>query len=584
MRKLGIKCWITILSLSLNLNLPFVLAQDEIRAALSDIEIDELETVRLSIKAFNTRETERLDLSALEDDFQVMGTNTNSQYRYINGRSESWVEYAITLQPKKTGTLRIPPIRVGGKFSDELSLFVKPLSLAAREKMKEQVFYEIELSTDRAFVQSQILIKRTLFYANGVKLYGKQLGPPNIKGASVFRLGENISGEVTRNGNYYGYLQQRFAVFPEQSGTIVVPAEITTASVPFVERGRFSRRGVQVETPEKTIQILPIPDEYPKDQAWIPAEKLTISQTFSGIPDGGILGPGDSITQEIKATFWGNTSAISDNLLPPLDLTAFREYPEPPTLENNALGETLVGERLERRAIQPKQNGLIVIPDLTIVWWDTAQNRVRETRALGQQLTAEGLEAVEQNRSIKSFDETDPMSGRFKPESLKPSTALADQIVTDEYQLSSSNWFNSRVILILAILFSIIGAYIMTMHIKRRKAAKLQSKSLKRKKQELLQAIQSENPQKARAALYNWLRKSAKDDMHNVVEKFAEQSDSQRKLILLLDSTSFSQERRTLSREEKLFAIEVIEKASAEQIIEKRTNALPPLYPTMSPS
>jgi hypothetical protein len=124
----------------------------------------------------------------------------------------------------------------------------------------------------------------------------------------------------------------------------------------------------------------------------------------------------------------------------------------------------------------------------------------------------------------------------------------------------------------------------MTMHIKRRKAATLQSKSIKRKKQELLQAIQSENPQKARAALYNWLRKSAKDDMHNVVEKFAEQSDSQRKLILLLDSTSFSQERRTLSREEKLFAIEVIEKASAKQIIEKRTNALPPLYPTMSPS
>ena len=194
MRKLGIKCWITILSLSLNLNLPFVLAQDEIRAALSDIEIDELETVRLSIKAFNTRETERLDLSALEDDFQVMGTNPNSQYRYINGRSESWVEYASTLQPKKTGTLRIPPIRVGGKFSDELSLFVKPLSLAARKKMKEQVFYEIELSTDRAFVQSQILIKRTLFYANGVKLYGKQLGPHNIQGASVFRLGENISG------------------------------------------------------------------------------------------------------------------------------------------------------------------------------------------------------------------------------------------------------------------------------------------------------------------------------------------------------------------------------------------------------
>ena len=149
--------------------------------------------------------------------------------------------------------------------------------------------------------------------------------------------------------------------------------------------------------------------------------------------------------------------------------TAFREYPEPATLQNNALGETLVGQRIERRAIQPKQNGLIVIPDLTIVWWDTAQNRVRETRALGQQLTAEGLEAIEQNTSIKSFDKTDPISERSKPKALKPSLASTDQIGTDEYQLSSSNWFDSREILILAILFAIIGAYIMTMHIKRSK-------------------------------------------------------------------------------------------------------------------
>ena len=127
MNRLGVKFFITILSLGLNLNLPSVLAQDAIRAELSDIEIDELETVRLSIKAFNTRETERLNLSALESDFQVMGTNTNSQYRYVNGRSESWVEYAITLQPKRTGALRIPPISVGGRFSKAVSYTHLPL-------------------------------------------------------------------------------------------------------------------------------------------------------------------------------------------------------------------------------------------------------------------------------------------------------------------------------------------------------------------------------------------------------------------------------------------------------------------------
>ena len=584
MNRLGVKFFITILSLGLNLNLPSVFAQDAIRAELSDIEIDELETVRLSIKAFNTRETERLNLSALESDFQVMGTNTNSQYKYVNGRSESWVEYAITLQPKRTGTLRIPPISVGGRFSEELSLFVKPLSLAAREKMKKQVFYEIDLSTDRAFVQSQILIKRTLFYANGVKLYGKQLGPPNIEGASVFRLGENISGELTREGNYYGYLQQRFAIFPEQSGTIVIPAEITTASVPFVERGRFSRRGVQIETPEKTIQILPIPDEYPRDQAWIPAENLTISQSFSGIPDAGVLGPGDSITQEIKATFWGNTSAISDKLLPPLNLTVFREYPEPPTLEDNVLGESLVGQRKERRAIQPKQNGLIVIPDITIVWWDTSQNRVRETRALGREFKVAGLETIKKNQITRSFDKTDPANERVKPKSLEPLPASTGQIGTDESQLSTSGWLGSRNILILAILITIIGIYLLMRQGRGKKTATAESKSLKRKKQELLQAIQSGNSDTARKALYTWLRKNPDEDVLILVERFAQQNEDRRKLTALLDSASFSQEQRSLSAEDKLFAINVIEKASAERIIEKRTSTLPPLYPTMTSS
>ena len=85
----------------------------DISARLSCESIEELESVRLVIRAHNTRRAESLDLTDLEENFHIMGNNTSSQYKYVNGRTQSWVDYQITLQPRKTGALSIPPIRVG---------------------------------------------------------------------------------------------------------------------------------------------------------------------------------------------------------------------------------------------------------------------------------------------------------------------------------------------------------------------------------------------------------------------------------------------------------------------------------------
>ena len=77
----------------------------ELRAALSSDEIDELDSVQLVVRDLGTRQSETPDLSPLDDDFHVLGVNTSSQYRFVNGRAQSWVDYQITLQPKRTGEL-----------------------------------------------------------------------------------------------------------------------------------------------------------------------------------------------------------------------------------------------------------------------------------------------------------------------------------------------------------------------------------------------------------------------------------------------------------------------------------------------
>ena len=123
-----------------------VCVQAELRAALSAQIIDELDSVQLVVRDIGTRQSETPDLSGLERDFHVLGVNTSSQYRFVNGQAQSWVDYQITLQPKRTGELIIPPIGIGQQRTDSIPISVRALSADMRRKIDALVFYEMELS------------------------------------------------------------------------------------------------------------------------------------------------------------------------------------------------------------------------------------------------------------------------------------------------------------------------------------------------------------------------------------------------------------------------------------------------------
>ena len=68
----------------------------ELSTRLSSDSISELESVRLVIRDHGAQQTET-DLTELQNNFHIMGNNTSKQYQYINGRTQSWVDYQITL-------------------------------------------------------------------------------------------------------------------------------------------------------------------------------------------------------------------------------------------------------------------------------------------------------------------------------------------------------------------------------------------------------------------------------------------------------------------------------------------------------
>ena len=414
----------------------------ELRAALSSNVIEELDSVQLVVRDLGTRQSETPDLSALEPDFHVLGVNTSSQYRFVNGRAQSWVDYQITLQPKRTGELLIPPIRIGQQQTDTLRLSVRQLSAQMRQKVASLVFYELELSSESIYVQSQLLLTRRLVYADGVQLFGGQLEKPELPGAQVIELGEGRSSVVQRNGQSYGSFEQRYAIFPAQSGLLTIPSDSVTASVRVLDGISTSRKTVRVSTEQKRITVKPIPPEYPVEKPWLPAIAITATQRFepSLIKDFGV---GDTLQRTVDIRVIGNSGAS----LPPIKLalpdTQFKSYPQPTQISDNAIGDNLVGSRVETLDIVPIVPGALGLPGTDITWWNTDTESLITTSLDDRALIVVGDAIATIQPSTPATQSTEPVEA----------AQLGGTIRTDSYSLTL--WRGLIAIFVLAVIVAL---------------------------------------------------------------------------------------------------------------------------------
>ena len=137
-----------------------------------------------------------------------------------------------------------------------------------------------------------------------MQIYSDLPGTPDVENAVVIPLGETQSRSVLREGNRYGVIEQRFALFPEQSGTLTIPAISVTSSVRLQSQGRSRRSGIRVSTEQIELTVLPIPLNYPADATWLPAREITVNQRWA--PRLSSVDVGDPLTFELSVTAEGN--------------------------------------------------------------------------------------------------------------------------------------------------------------------------------------------------------------------------------------------------------------------------------------
>ncbi len=520
---------------------------------VASVDRDQLnsgETVELTLESSDATLFGKPDLTPLDALFEVRGTRQVNHLTNLSDDNKATTRWIITLQPKQSGTVIIPPLQVGDYHSQPISLTVSPSS--NRENELAPVFIESSLDQPSVYVQAQSLLTLRIYHS--VALYDdSSLTPLHLSDAIVEQLGESRTYEKMINGVRHGVIEVRYGIYPQHSGQLIIPAQTfsatqvdsqqATAPAPL---GPKPGKMIHVTSAEIPLEVKPKPADYPATAAWLPARSLSMSETWNPEPDHCQVG--DSLTRTLTLKAEGLSSAQLP-ALPATDVNGLRRYPDLPQLSNQISENGLIGSREEREALVPTRVGQVELPAVEVVWWNTHEDRLERSY-----LPARTLQVAD-----------NPSLAVDTPISSEP-LAVSDYSTLWRWQLST---------LILA-LTSLLGFGLWWRA--RTQPAILRAAQTGPSPRTLLddlkRACLANDPQATRQALDAWARQQP-ETLAEMAARFVLLSDA----LDGLNGALYSETGQHWQGEELWKAIRSIPAAEREQDAGSDTSSLPPLYP-----
>jgi len=380
-------------------------------ASLDRYSIAMGDTVRLTLRSDGDEDPADADLTALRDHFEIMQRSSSVSTRIINGQRSQNRELILELTPLHEGDVIIPPFEVGRARSEALAVTVSaPPKIQADDEI---VTFEAEIDRPEVYVQGQLLL--TLRVQQAVNLESRSITELEIQNAFVETLGQN-SFQRMIDGRPWLVHEIRYAIFPEASGELRIPAQSFSGRMGAGRRTLFDTRPagrlIRRRTEEIVVPVLPRPDAFP-NATWLPAADLSVEEQWSGSLDQ--LRIGDSVTRTITISGDGLQGAQ----LPPIRtevLDGLRAYPDQPAINNVNGDQGVTGVRTDSVALVAVRDGEYELPPIEIPWWDTGSNTLRVAR-----LPARRIRVLP-----NAVQATDPTAGATDPLPAAPPVIQAD--------------------------------------------------------------------------------------------------------------------------------------------------------------
>ncbi len=364
-------------------------ARAAITATLSDSQIVAGTTVQLTL-TYDGLTTSEPDLGPLRRDFDILGRSSSTSVQLGTGGSSETSQVVLTLAPKRTGALTVPPLSWDGERSPPLALQVTRATAGASAPhgpaAQTPVFIVSRVTPAQPYVQAQVRLTVQIYTAE--PLYHGALDFSGNGAVVVKQIGADQYGNALHAGRTYQVITRRFVLFPLRSGRIQLPGPLLDADVAAPQRtpawsgnpfsgffGGMLRTLRPIETRGDPIVLAVRPR--PAGAAgpdWLPASHLALSAQWT--PQSLSAQAGEPLTVALDLQATGLTGAqlpdLSRRLAPPAGL---RAYPDQAKLTDTVQGRNIVGSRDQTIAFIARRPGRYVLPAITLRWWDTRANR-----------------------------------------------------------------------------------------------------------------------------------------------------------------------------------------------------------------
>ncbi|WP_275546242.1 BatD family protein [Pseudomonas sp. Marseille-Q0931] len=351
-------------------------------ASVDRARLSEGETVVLTLESTDPTRFGRPDLSPLDKDFEVLGSRQVNRLSSIGDTPRASTRWILTLQPRHSGEVIIPAIRLEDAETLPITLNVEEAVSAGDGDKLAPVFIDASLDQPNVYVQAQAVLTLRIYHS--VSMYDdSNLTPLRIEDARAEQLGEPRTYEKSIGGVLHGVIELQYAIYPQRSGQLLIPGQTFSATLvdrsrnnDFLPFGPRSGKVTRVKSPDIPLQVKPKPADYPADAPWLPARALGLAETWNPQPEQSQVG--DSLTRRLILKVDGLSSAQ----LPPLPATqvdGLRRYPDQPQIDDQKSENGIIGTREEREALVPSRAGSFDLPPLEVLWWNTQTDTLERT-------------------------------------------------------------------------------------------------------------------------------------------------------------------------------------------------------------
>lgn len=328
-----------------------------------------------------------LDTRALEKDFDIVSQSRSSNIQIINGSMNRSIDWRLVLLPKRGGRLEIPAIAVEGVSSQPINIRVDPAVVGQSNAGADQdIFIDVSLTPQTLYVQQRAIYSLKIYHA--VNMAEASLMMPSLDGAQFEQMGEDKAYTEQRGGKNFRVIERLFSFVAESAGELNISPAVVQAQVAANDAYRQRRfSGFLTQNKPVRIKSRAIPVTVKAKPAgfsgkwWLPAESLTITREWP--KDLTEINIGDSITQTIQLSATG----LSGHQLPEIaasTIDGLNIYPDKAEQSTGLSGRTLLGQRTEKWAIIATQAGTYTLPEISIHWWDTVNEKARTAKLAAQ--------------------------------------------------------------------------------------------------------------------------------------------------------------------------------------------------------